>query len=966
MVICYEECDQVVRRAQDLFFARFGVRPSGHTILGAVQRHQEHGVFNPPAIDAGRPRISPELEERVLQFFRSDPEASTRDAARVFNISHTTAWHILKEEGKHPNGRYSVGGSADVGPGDHVSSAQLHVTCNPGYRPSGNHILFCVLGVWSEELPQCVRFCKLDPHPSVTYRCQATNDEFEDSYYRECNSHEPTGTIVRPQCNEPNYHFTGVLTHMRCTSGGRWNYIAICQPECGTITPDGKILIVDGREAKQGEFPWHAGIYRKSVTNDTLNKLICGESLVSSSVIISAAHCFWDKITHRLHPVTSYAVALGKFYRGWNHPLDDNVQKFDVLNIKVPARYQGAGSNFQDDIAAVWLAKPAVYAPHVRPVCIDFEPYFDAFQLRDGNLGKVAGWGIKDLEGRPSPILQVIELPYVRIEQCIEESPPNFRPFITSDKICAGYRNGSALCQGDSGGGLVFKAQDRVVERYYLRGIVSTAPESQEACNVYARTSFTKITKHKHFIEKNTEAVDQISINQQETEDEKNTEAVDQIFDKQQENEKLCVLPPYPDNGSYQTLGAPETQPGQSIRSVTLAVACNLGFRLDQDVKPSCANGLWTADMPKCIANNCLRPEHILLPGDKRSTRYRLYCADDTNGTTNVLTARTEGGLRSCEGVEPNGTLAIQQCGRNNITIISRDAVSEALEDGTNLVIDEYAHCVNGKWDADISCQRVLDCGTADLPGGSATRWVALVYQLKRGPYYEDLLHAGTIISSKYVITAGSSVSNRRGNRLLDREELLVAAGKSHTTMNDTTGTDEHAQYSNVLEIVVPANRDWETLLERNVALLVLTTPFKINPRVLPACLDARYSHDKLNSDAVTKIASWRPKNATDAMLTTVSMKFIEKQQCLDEERQDSNIQNLIKTTDKFCAKEIDGKGTCALNMGMGLMYEVNGRHYMVAVLTFYSFRAYNERNICAGKMPSLFSTIYPVEEGHL
>ncbi|KAI5631989.1 trypsin domain-containing protein [Phthorimaea operculella] len=895
------------------------------------------------------------------------------------------------------NGRYSVGGSADVGPGDHVSSAQLHVTCNPGYRPSGNHILFCVLGVWSEQLAQCVRFCKLDPHPSVTYRCQATNDEFEDSYYRECNSHEPTGTIVRPQCNEPNYHFTGVLTHMRCTSGGRWNYIAICQPECGTITPDGKILIVDGREAKQGEFPWHAGIYRKSVTNDTLNKLICGGSLVSSSVIISAAHCFWDKITHRLHPVTSYAVALGKFYRGWNHPLDDNVQKFDVLNIKVPARYQGAGSNFQDDIAAVWLAKPAVYATHVRPVCIDFEPYFDAFQLRAGNPGKVAGWGIKDLEGKPSPILQVIELPYVRIEQCIEESPPNFRPFITSDKICAGYRNGSALCQGDSGGGLVFKAQDRGVERYYLRGIVSTAPESQEACNVYARTSFTKITKHKHFIEKNTEAVDQISINQQETEDEKNTEAMDQISNKQQENEKnteavdqtnkqqenenrLCILPPYPDNGSYQTLGAPETQPGQSTLSVNLAVACNLGFRLDQDVKPSCTDGLWTADMPKCIANNCVRPEHILLPGDT-SMKNRLYCADDTNGTTSVL---TDGGVRSCEGVEPNGTLAIQECGRNNITIISRDAVSEALEDGTNLVIDEYAHCVNGEWDADISCSKsVLGCGTANLPGGSATPWVALVYVEKGGPY------GGTIISSKYVFTAAHIVSK---NRLLDREDLLVAAGKSHTTWNDTR--DEHAQYSNVFEIVVPANRVWEKL-ERNVALLVLTTPFKINPRVLPACLDARYSHDKLNSDAVTKIASWRldqlaaerdnktndedftatfkdlsfddgRANAAEAMLTTVSIKLIEKQQCLDEERWQSDIQNITNNNDTFCAKEIAGKGTCALDMGMGLMYKVNGRHYMVAVLSFYSFLAYNNEYACSGKLPSLFSNIYPVAEGQL
>ncbi|KAI5643313.1 trypsin domain-containing protein [Phthorimaea operculella] len=398
------------------------------------------------------------------------------------------------------NGNYSLGGNSTAGPGDQVTSAQLFVSCDDGFRPSGDNLLYCVLGTWSGDLPKCIRFCKLDPHPSVKYQCQATSDDSEGIYYRDCDSYEPNGTVVRPKCNEPNYHYTGVLSHMRC-SEGRWDYIAICQPECGTVTPDGKDLIIGGRDSKRAEFPWHAGIYQRTSTEGV--KHICGGSLVSRTLVISAAHCFWDKLTDRVPSVSTYAVALGKFYKGWNNSLDDKAQKFEVVDIKVPPRFRGALSNFQDDIAIVRLSNPVVYAPHVRPVCLDFDPFFDAFQLRDGNFGKVAGWGIKDLDGRTPAALKVLELPFVRIEQCLEESPSSFRSFITSDKICAGYINGSALCQGDSGGGLVFMARDRGVERYYLRGVVSTAPQrDQEFCNAFARTSFTKITKHRDFIEK--------------------------------------------------------------------------------------------------------------------------------------------------------------------------------------------------------------------------------------------------------------------------------------------------------------------------------------------------------------------------------------------------------------------------------------------------------------------------------
>ncbi|KOB52105.1 Pattern recognition serine proteinase, partial [Operophtera brumata] len=37
-------------------------------------------------------------------------------------------------------------------------------------------------------------------------------------------------------------------------------------------------------------------------------------------------------------------------------------------------------------------------------------------------------------------------------------------------------------------------------ERYYLRGVASTAPSSDNACTTASYTSFTSITKHEQFI----------------------------------------------------------------------------------------------------------------------------------------------------------------------------------------------------------------------------------------------------------------------------------------------------------------------------------------------------------------------------------------------------------------------------------------------------------------------------------
>ncbi|KOB71409.1 Hemolymph protein 14, partial [Operophtera brumata] len=145
-------------------------------------------------------------------------------------------------------------------------------------------------------------------------------------------------------------------------------------PDCGRVTADSMELVVGGQRVRRGQLPWHAGVYRKTTRP---YEQICGGTLVSANVVISAAHCFWTNLEKQL-PASRFAVAVGKLYRPWDDPVDE-AQKSDV-----------------------------------------------------------AGWGLTAANGKPSSVLHVVDLPYVDIRTCINNSPPAFREFITSDKICAG------------------------------------------------------------------------------------------------------------------------------------------------------------------------------------------------------------------------------------------------------------------------------------------------------------------------------------------------------------------------------------------------------------------------------------------------------------------------------------------------------------------------------------------------
>ncbi|XP_063368258.1 modular serine protease-like [Cydia amplana] len=221
-------------------------------------------------------------------------------------------------------------------------------------------------------------------------------------------------------------------------------------------------------------------------------------------IIAGAAHCFWSELDGGALPAAQFAAAAGKLYRPWKESHDLDAQQADISAINLPARFRGAITSFQDDIAAVLLAKEFVTTVRVRPLCVLFDDDLEADFLRSENEGMIVGWGLTSEDGTPAQTLQSLYMPYVPIEDCIASAEPGFLKYITSDKICAGVTTGKSLCRGDSGGGLVFNSDlvfiDSEEPRPFLYGVASTAPRNAHSCNTHARATLTRVLAHRAFL----------------------------------------------------------------------------------------------------------------------------------------------------------------------------------------------------------------------------------------------------------------------------------------------------------------------------------------------------------------------------------------------------------------------------------------------------------------------------------
>lgn len=381
----------------------------------------------------------------------------------------------------------------------------VQYTCNTHHYINGSTGNLCVSGVWTNVVPKCEPKCDMRVVSSISHLTHCSRKLTDANVVDEpqCGSSDlvDPGIEVKTVCQRG---YRSILPRDQitiCQADGSWSHtISPCMQICGEEGSEGRPYIVGGVVTNNTRVPWHVGIYKLRPGNED-PEYICGGTILSPKVIVSAIHCFWDALNSRVVPINEFRIVAGKFYRRFNDLNEKNqVQVLSIAAIHHPPEYDHVDGQYSSDIAVVIIERHIEFKPHIAPVCIDYDLSYDERVVSHDAIGRVAGWGLEKANGSPSDTLKMIDLPVIERRRCSKMLDINFRSFLTSDKFCGGYKNhGVGLCEGDSGGGFVFpKDPDAIKPIFYLRGIVSTGPNYQGSCDSNEYTLFTNTA---HFTE---------------------------------------------------------------------------------------------------------------------------------------------------------------------------------------------------------------------------------------------------------------------------------------------------------------------------------------------------------------------------------------------------------------------------------------------------------------------------------
>ncbi|XP_025029175.1 serine protease 27-like [Python bivittatus] len=277
--------------------------------------------------------------------------------------------------------------------------------------------------------------------------------------FQGANQREERATLSSPSAEHDDAHSKEGITEAKPP------------PACGRLISSARI--VGGFEAEVGSWPWQASI-------QILGSHQCGGTLIASSWVLTAAHCFSSCSDPSL-----FVILLGAYNLSYPGPESILV---NVKQIIVHSNYSGFTKG--NDIALMELKSPVNFTQHIQPAC--FPGPSIVFPPRLGCW--VAGWGnIESEVPLPEPgLLQEVLLPLVDRATCealySDLKVPWIENVIKDDMICAGYMEGKKdACQGDSGGPLLCPWDGAWV----LAGLVSwgdicAAPERP---GVYTRVS---------------------------------------------------------------------------------------------------------------------------------------------------------------------------------------------------------------------------------------------------------------------------------------------------------------------------------------------------------------------------------------------------------------------------------------------------------------------------------------------
>ncbi|XP_063218714.1 serine protease gd-like [Bacillus rossius redtenbacheri] len=265
---------------------------------------------------------------------------------------------------------------------------------------------------------------------------------------------------------------------------------------CGVVDVQARPLVTRGQKTARGQWPWHAALYQSKGID---LRYICGGSLISSSIVLTAAHCVTRPTLDTPVDPETLVVYLGKHHlKMWS---EGGVQDKQVSAIHVHPAYNS--NDFRGDLAVLMLSSAVEFSRFVQPVCL-WSALMRDLKAVEGREGTVVGWGY-DETGQVTEELMMAKMPVVSEVTCLRSYPQFFSHFATNNTFCAGFQNGTSVCNGDSGGGMVFPTRhDDGTTVWQIRGLVSisVSQESKKICDTSHYVVFTDVAKHLDWIQK--------------------------------------------------------------------------------------------------------------------------------------------------------------------------------------------------------------------------------------------------------------------------------------------------------------------------------------------------------------------------------------------------------------------------------------------------------------------------------